>query len=111
MDKAKQHNPRFSYVYLWVEGRMLFLMGRYDEAAARLEAVVARNPAFDQGHILLAAIYGAMGRIDDAEWQAEEVLSRRPEFTISSHLKQWGYRVPEQRRLITEGLRAAGIPD
>jgi uncharacterized protein HemY len=94
-----------------VEGRIFFLRGHYDKAAANLEEAVARNPVFDQGRILLAAIYAKMGRVEDAEWQAEEVLALRPEFTIASYLQRWGFRAPEHQQLFAEGLRRAGIPE
>ena len=111
VEKSKQLNPRYSYIILWLEGRILFLMGRFEEAAARLEEAVDRNPAFDQSRILLAAVYGNMGRHEDAEWQAEEVLAMHPEFTISEFMQRWGYRTPEHRQLLVEGLRVAGIPE
>ncbi len=90
---------------------MLFLMGRYDEAAAKLEEAVARNPVFDQGHITLAAIYGQLGRIEDAEWQADEVLTLRPDFTIRSDRNTQGFRVAEHGQRYIEGLRRAGFPE
>ena len=33
VEQAKQLNPHFSYIILWVEGRILSLMDRYEEAA------------------------------------------------------------------------------
>ncbi len=106
-------SPRSSnnYIFLWIEGRILFLMGRYEEAAANLEEAVARNPVFDQGRIMLAAIYGQMGRIDDAEWQADEVLTLRPDFRIGSDLRARGFRVAEHEQRYAEGLRRAGLPE
>ncbi len=111
VEQAKQLNPHFSYIILWLEGRILFLMGRYDEAAAKLEEAVARNPVFDQGHITLAAIYGQLGRIEDAEWQADEVLTLRPDFTIRSDKNTQGFRVTEHGQRYIEGLRRAGLPE
>ena len=111
VEQTKQLNPRFSYIILWVEGRILFLMERYAEAAANLEEVVARNPVFDQGHIVLAAIYGQMGRLEDAEWQADEVLALRPDYTIRSDLGFRRFPVPEHEQRYVEGLRRAGLPE
>ena len=111
VEQAKQLNPYFSYIILWIEGRILFLMGRYDEAAAKLEEAVARNPVFDQGHITLAAIYGQLGRIEDAEWQADEVLTLRPDFTIRSDQNTRGFRVADRAQRYIEGLRRAGLPE
>ncbi len=111
VEQSKQLNPHFSYIILWLEGRVLFFMKRYDEAAARLEEAVDRNPIFDQGHIMLAAIYGQMGRIEDAEWQADEVLTLRPDFAIGSDRNAHGFRVDEHAQRYVEGLRRAGLPE
>jgi tetratricopeptide (TPR) repeat protein len=111
IEQSKQLNPHFSYIILWLEGRILFFMRRYDEAAAKLEEAVARNPVFDQGHIMLAAIYGQMGRIEDAEWQADEVRALRPDFAIRSDRNAHGFRVAEHAQRYAEGLRRAGLPE
>ncbi len=111
IEQSKQLNPHYSYVILWIEGRILFFMRRYDEAAAKLEEAVARNPVFDQGHITLAAIYGQMGRIEDAEWQADEVLALRPDFAIRLDRNAHGFRVAEHAQRYVEGLRRAGLPE
>ena len=109
IEQAMRLNPNYSYVYLWLEGRILFLMDRLEEAAARVEESITRNPAFDQSHILLAAVYGALGRIEDAKWQAEEVLALHPDFNISKILDRgWN---PEHRRRWAEALRRAGLPE
>ena len=110
IDQAMRLNPNYSYVYLWLEGRILFLMGRLEEARIRLEESVSRNPAFDQGHILLSAIYGALGRVDDARWQAEEALALRPDFSIADYLDR-GFRNPEHHQRFADGLRRAGLPE
>jgi len=111
LDKAKQLNPRYSYIFLWIEGRIHFLSERYDVAASKIEEVVARNPVFEEGHIVLAAIYGQMGRSEDAEWEAEEVLALQPEFTISSYMSNRGYRLGEHEQRFADGLRRAGLPE
>lgn len=111
IEKAKRLNPHYSYVFLWAEGRILYLRGRYEEAAGRLEEAVRRNPGFDQSHIVLAATYGQLGRIDDAEWEAEEVLSLQPDFTISSDIRVRGFRDEAHLARYVEGLRKAGLPE
>jgi tetratricopeptide (TPR) repeat protein len=47
LDRARQINPRSTGVYLGIEGRILFLLGRYEEALVVLENSVERNPGFD----------------------------------------------------------------
>jgi len=111
LDRAKQLNPRYSYIFLWIEGRIHFLSERYDVAASRIEEVVARNPVFEDGHIVMAAIYGQMGRIDDAQWEAEEILALQPGFRIDSYMSSRGYRLDEHEQRFVQGLRLAGLPE
>ncbi len=109
--KAIALNPRYSNILLQVEGRILYLLGQYEEAAQRLEEAVQRNPGFHQTHVMLAATYGQLGRIEEAEWEADEVLSLQPGFTISTHLQTQNFRDPALAARYAEGLRKAGLPE
>lgn len=109
--KAKRLNPHYSFIYLWVEGRILYLQERYASAVPLLEAAVSRNPDFDQAHIMLAATYARVGRLEDARWEAGEVLTRRPDFTIESDLRVRGFRDAGLVARYVEGLREAGFPE
>ena len=82
LDRAKQINPQGTGVYLAVEGRVLFLLGRYDDALLVLEEAMQRNPAFDRIHLHLAATYAQLGQLEDAAWSVEEALAISPDISL-----------------------------
>ena len=82
LDRAKQINPQGTGVYLAVEGRVLFLLGRYDDALLVLEEAMQRNPAFDRIHLHLAATYAQLGQLDDAAWSVEAALAISPDISL-----------------------------
>jgi TolB-like protein len=108
---AKRLNPHYSFIYQWVEGRILYFRRHYDAAVVLLEDAAERNPEFDQVHIVLAATYAKLGRTDDAEWEAEQILLLRPDFTIASDVEIRGFRDAELQALYVDGLRGAGLPE
>jgi adenylate cyclase len=104
-------NPRYSAVYLWIQGRALFLLGRYAQAVAVLEEAVERNTGFDQPRLALAATYATMGRLDDARWEAEEILALRPDFSLLTESREKPFVRDQDRKRYIDGLRRAGLPD
>ncbi len=109
--RAKEIDPQYSYILLSVEGRILFLMNRYDEAKAVLEESVSRNPAFPLGQLSLAAVYAALGQQDDAEWAVQEALLVDPNITLEAVRRESNYRRPEDLEHYLGALRAAGLPE
>jgi adenylate cyclase len=109
-------NPRFSYIYLWIEGHALFLMGRDKEALVLLREMVERSPLFERGRLLLAAVLGQLGMDEDATWEAEEILALRPDFSIATEKEhatekeQALYKRSQNFHRYFEGLRNAGLP-
>jgi tetratricopeptide (TPR) repeat protein len=111
IQKAMRLNSFNSFFYFWVLGQCYFHLERYEEAAAQFEKVVAANPQFLRGHLLLAATYGQMGRLDDAEWEAQEVLTLQPEATLRQRRGIIPYEKQADIERYIEGLRKAGIPE
>lgn len=109
--QAKRINPQYSYIYLAVEGRILFLLERYDEAVVLLEESVQRNPAFERGQLTLAAIYAELGRLDDADWAVEEALAIRPGITLEDERRNSNFRRPQDLDRYYNALRKAGVPE
>jgi adenylate cyclase len=109
IQRAMQLNPYPPFFYLWIEGHSYFLMGRYEDAAARIEQVVERNPLFPSGHLGLAAAYGQLGRIADAEWEVEEVLTLFPDFSLPGERQRVPYKNAADLERYIEGLRKAGL--
>ncbi len=109
--RARQINPRSTGVYLGIEGRILFLLGRYDEAVAVLEESVERNPGFDRTRMHLAASYARLGRQDDASWAVEEALNINPDITLATERREALYRRQGDIDHYIEALRLAGVPE
>ena len=111
LDRARQINPRSSGVYLGIEGRTLFLLGRYQEAVAVLEESVDRNPGFDRTRMHLAASYARLGRLDDASWAVDEALNINPGITLETERREALYSRQSDIEHYIEALRLAGVPE
>jgi adenylate cyclase len=109
--RARQINPQGTGIYFAVEGRVLFLMKRYDEALLLLEESVDRNPAFDRSHLHLAAVYAELGRLDDAAWSVDEALAISPDITLEQELRDSLYKRDVDIEHYLAALRKAGVPE
>ena len=101
----------YSYVYLAVEGRILFLMNRYDDALVVLEESVQRNPVFDRAQLSLAATYAQLGELDNAAWAVEEALLIRPNISLANERRDANYKYSKDLDHYIEALRKAGVPE
>jgi adenylate cyclase len=109
--RAKRLNPRYPFVYLWIEGHIHFLMGQHERAIAILQEALDRNPAFATARQVLIATYGHLGMEDEAAWEVDELLTLRPDYSLSTARQEALYKRPEDLEKFIEGLRRAGIPD
>lgn len=109
--KMHQIDPQVAYLHLALEGRILFFMQRYEEAAALVEESISRNPAYDRTQLLIAAIYAQMGRLEDASWAVEEALLVKPFISLEYERKESNYKRPEDLELYINALRKAGVPE
>ncbi|HMB72634.1 MAG TPA: winged helix-turn-helix domain-containing protein [Gammaproteobacteria bacterium] len=114
--KGLRRDPNFPAPYLFVEGRALFDLRRYDQAVATLERAVAANPSDYYPLVILVAAYGYLGKQEEASQVVEriDVLLRNdqlPEFTVSSLRNRWPYKDRTQRLHLVEGIRHAGVPE
>jgi adenylate cyclase len=108
---AKRFNPRYSFVYLFLEGHIHLLMGQYEQAVELLQDAAERNPVFDRTHLLLAAAYGHLDMVDDAEWSITEALVINPDISITDEQENANYKRLEHLDLYLEGLRKAGLTE
>ena len=111
ISRAKKLNPHFSQVYLYVEAIGLFHLERYQEVIDLLEPEVARNPAYDRVHLILAATYAKLGRHEDAEWSVQEAKSILPGLTLANEQNDSTLRRSEDIERYIEGLQKAGLSD
>jgi adenylate cyclase len=109
--RAKQINPQGTGVYLEIEGRILFLLRRYDDALRVLEEALERNPAFDRIHLDMAAVNAELGRPDDAAWAVDEALAISPDISLAKERRESLYKRESDFDHYIEALRKAGIPE
>ena len=109
--RARQINPQGTGIYLSIEGRVLFLLQRYDEALKVLQASVDRNPAVDRTHLHLAATLAELRRLDDAAWAIDEALAISPNLSLTRERSESLYRDDADIELYIDALRKAGLPE
>lgn len=109
--RAKRLNPRYPFVYLWIEGHIYFLMGRSDDAILTFREVLDRNPAFETARLALIATYGEIEMEDEANWEVDELLTLRPGYSLTTARQESLYKRPEDLERVVKGLRRAGIPE
>jgi TolB-like protein/DNA-binding winged helix-turn-helix (wHTH) protein/cytochrome c-type biogenesis protein CcmH/NrfG len=109
IQRAKLLHPHHPPSFHWIEGQILFHLGRYDDAQPFLEAAVEGNPRFYQGLIALAANYGQQRETKAAKAVLEKALAIKPELKLDKELAQTSYNIEERRQRLAEGLKKAGI--
>ena len=109
--RAKQLNIQITGVYHGVEGRILFLMRRYEDARVALDKSIELNPGFDRTHLTLAAVQARLGQIDDAEWSVEEALAISPDITLEKERREANYLHESDLEHYLGALRDAGVPE
>jgi len=109
--RAREINPQGTGVYLAIEGRVLFLTKRYQDALPRLLESAARNPGFDVTQLALAAVYAKLGRPDDAAWSIDEALAISPELSLTQLRRDSLYRDSADLDDWLDALREAGLPE
>ena len=111
MEKALRLNPRQTFMHIYITGHGHFVAERYEDAAAKFEAVLERNPQFLHGHVFLAASYGHLGRVADAQWEVEEIRTLHPDFSIERARMSAPYKHQADLDRLIDGLRKAGLPE
>ena len=111
LDRARQINPRGTGIYLEIEGRVLFLLERYDDALSILDEAIQRNPALDRIHLFLAATYAELGLPEEAAWSVDEVLSLSPDISLAKERRGANYMRTSDLEHYIGALRKAGLPE
>ena len=83
-------------------------LGRFDEAVAVVKKALRQNPSFSPAHRCLASALAHLGRDAEAREVAACLLEFDPAFTISTWIARGGQ---SNAKLMTEGLRKAGLPE
>ncbi len=82
MRRAMRASPIHPAWYLNVLGFAHFLCGQHDEAERVLTQALAREPAYADCRLILAAAHQARGRAEDARREARETLRHDPNFRL-----------------------------
>jgi len=109
IQRAKLLHPHHPSSYHWIEGQILFHLGRYDDAQPFLEAGVEGNPHFYQGLIALVANYGQQRNTKAAKVIMDKALVSLPKLKVDNVLEKMPYRIEKRRLRLEEGLRKAGF--
>jgi adenylate cyclase len=109
--RAKQINPQGTAVYLGIEGRILFLLGRYEEALGILEQSLDRNPAIDRNQLHMAVVNAELGLLDEAAWSVEEALAISPNISLRKERREAFYLRESDLDHYIEALTKAGVPE
>ena len=81
---------------------------RFDEAIAAGKRAQRQSPSFSPAYRCLASAFAHLGRDVEAREAAARLLEIDPAFTISSWIARGGQ---SNAKLMTEGLRKAGLPE
>jgi adenylate cyclase len=89
-------------------GLALIELGRFDEAVEAGKKARRQNPSYSSACRCLASAYAHLGRDAEAREAAAHLLEIDPAFTISAWIARGGQ---SNTKLLTEGLRKAGLPE
>jgi adenylate cyclase len=108
-NQALRLDPQFN-LWMHAQGRVLFALGRYDEAEASFKRRLIHLPGSDVTRAYLASLYGHVGRHAEARRVWAELMELHPEYAADHTLRILPYtdRAPLER--FVEGLRKAGLP-
>jgi len=108
--RAKELNPVVPFMYHWVEGHILYQLGRYEDARVALELVYQSNPSFYTGLLTLSATYGQLKQTEEADWINGELLLHRPGISAAKESDGAPYFQQRHRDHLLDGLIRAGLP-
>ena len=109
LEEAMRLDPHFPDLYLHFLALAQFGLDRFEEAARTLSRRLARNPAAETSHVLLASCHGHLGRIEEARREWAEALRINPGYSFEQRRKVLPYRDPADLERLAEGLRRAGL--
>ncbi len=92
-------------------GHSLLLLRRFDEALTRFNQAVERAPKMGTTYVFLACAYVGLDRLDDASDTIKTALEITPQYTVKEASRIWPWRIEEDRNLILDSLRKAGLPE
>ena len=107
---AMRLNPHYPPIYLNLHGRILYSMGRYDEALSPLQRLTYAMPDYNSGLCLAAACLVALNRVPEAQDLVARILRVEPTFSVSDLAFNAPYRDGVLREQYASRLVEAGLP-
>jgi adenylate cyclase len=109
-ERAIRMSPRDPRLHLTFIGIAMALieLRRFDEAIVAGKKAQRQNPFYSSAYCCLAAAFAHLGRDAEAREAAARLLELDPAFTISGWIARGGQK---NAKLMTEGLRKAGLPE
>ncbi|SHM28535.1 adenylate/guanylate cyclase domain-containing protein [Bradyrhizobium lablabi] len=109
-ERAMRMSPVDPLLHLSFTGMGLAFIefGRFDEALVAGKKALRQNPSFSPTYRCLASAFAHLGRAAEAREAAARLLEVDPGFTISAWIARGGQ---SNAKLLTEGLRKAGLPE
>ncbi len=116
VNEALRLSPRDTNVYSWmgIAGLAKVLLGRDEEAVARLRRSIETNRNWPSAHFYLSAALAQLGRRDEARAAATAGLALDPTFTVRRYRSGApgdNQTYMAQRERIYDGMREAGVPE
>ncbi|MFB9264508.1 tetratricopeptide repeat protein [Bradyrhizobium erythrophlei] len=100
-------DPRLHLTFVGM-GFAFIELGRFDEAIVAGKKARRQNPSYSGTYRCLASAFAHLGRDAEAREAAARLLELDPAFTISAWIARGGQ---SNAKLLTEGLRKAGLPE
>jgi TolB-like protein/Tfp pilus assembly protein PilF len=109
LEQAKRVDPYYDPAWWWnMVGVSHFVASRYEEALAAFSRS-STTPVWVNAY--QAACCALLGQIDRARAYTAEVLHRRPDFSLTCLTAKEFFKRSDDTRRLTEGMRAAGLPE
>ena len=104
-------NPFYPNWYRNGLARALIARAEFDEALALCDEILRLEPAYIQGWVRKAYIFGQMGRSDDANQAIRKVLRLAPNMRLGHVPGLWPLDDAAFMMRLLDGLRKAGLPE
>jgi adenylate cyclase len=100
-------DPRLHLMFVGM-GMAFIELRRFDEAIVAGKKAQRQNPSYTAAYWCLASAFAHLGRDAEARKAAARLLEIDPAFTTSARIGRGRY---SNAKLLTEGLRRAGLPE
>jgi adenylate cyclase len=107
--KAMRLSPYHPGWYLWIQGMICRMLGRYEEAIATLKAAIDRDPNMWEQRAALAVTYSLLGRDGEARAELAAALAIEPTLSLESLARANPYKNPVDLGLMLDALRQVGL--